>query len=193
MTTDKPGQEPPKQRRKTAVKTAARNRHRKKVKQEHGGALLTGGVPGNKGGPGRPRSAIRDLSALAFEQRIPVLEEIADDKDQKPSDRIRAVDTLGKHGGIGHEDRIDRELIRRLAEDVQAVIRSGQFAVEYMGELEEDVPGPEDELLQHVYERWAMTLGAHQAGDQPDVASTQEGICRARRQRLTPRARSVPR
>ena len=70
-----------------------------------------------------------------------------------------------EHGGIGHEDRIDRELIRRLAEDVQAVIRSGQFTVEYVGELEEGVPGPEDELLQQVYERWAMTLGAYEAGD----------------------------
>ena len=167
MTTDKPGQDPLKQRRTTAVKTAARNRHPKKVRQEHGGALLTRGVPGNKGGPGRPRSAIRDLSALAFEQRIPVLEEIADDKKARDGDRIRAVDALGKHGGVAKEEAIPSELVRLLAEDVQAVVRSGDFEIVFIGERTHDEQEADDAgvFLARAYGRWAMTLGAYRAGD----------------------------
>ena len=43
------------------------------------GALLSGGVPGNKGG-GRPSSAIRETLRASFEKRIPVLEQVADGK-----------------------------------------------------------------------------------------------------------------
>lgn len=43
-------------RKKTAAKTAAPA----KVPQPHGGALLTGGVPGNKGGTGRPPEWLRE-------------------------------------------------------------------------------------------------------------------------------------
>ncbi len=35
---------------------------------------------------------------LAAAQRVPVLEAIADDPEVNPGDRIRAVDTLAKHG-----------------------------------------------------------------------------------------------
>lgn len=88
------------------------------------GAALVPGNPGNSGGKkgrsGRPPSAVRDACRLAFQQRIKVLKEIADgvvvyrlrkDGDKPgedellklaptPADRIRAVDTLGKYGGI---------------------------------------------------------------------------------------------
>jgi len=57
-----PGRKP----RKPAAKRPAL------VKQKHGGALLTGGIPGNKGGPGRPpnelRQGIRELGWLALEE-----------------------------------------------------------------------------------------------------------------------------
>jgi hypothetical protein len=64
-------------------------------RQEHGGALLRGGTIG----PGRPSSAVRKACTLAFEQRIAVLTAIADGtEDASPSDRIKAIDVLGKYG-----------------------------------------------------------------------------------------------
>lgn len=39
------------------------------VAQPHGGALLTGGVPGHVGGPGRPRSVIRKGLLVDFDER----------------------------------------------------------------------------------------------------------------------------
>ena len=66
----------------------------------HGrGALLTRGMPGNKGG-GRPRSKVKALSALEYEKRIPALGAIADDEAERATDRIRAIDVLGRHGGL---------------------------------------------------------------------------------------------
>ena len=131
----------------------------------HGyGQLQVGGTPGNKGG-GRPRSAVRDAALLAFDERIPVLEEIADDKKAKPADRIRAVDALGKHGGAAKEEAIPSELVRLLAEDVQAVARSTDFVTEFAGERkheEEEADAP-DLFLSRVYDRWLMTLGAFRA------------------------------
>ncbi len=43
------------------------------------GALRGGGKPGNRGGTGRPPSVIRERCRGSFEDRIAVLEEIADD------------------------------------------------------------------------------------------------------------------
>jgi hypothetical protein len=67
----------------------------------HGhGALLSGGMPGNKGGTGRPASEVRARCLGSFAERIAVLEEIADSRDSSPSDRRAAVDTLGKYAGL---------------------------------------------------------------------------------------------
>lgn len=139
--------------------------HAALVSQKHGGALRTGGKPGNNGG--RPRSAVRAASQLAFEQRIPVLESIADNAKAKDGDRIRAVDALGKHAGISKEEAIPRELVRLLAIDVQAVARSPDFKLELVGDraAEEEESSVDDVFLSRVYHRWAMTLGAYRAGD----------------------------
>lgn len=71
-----------------------------KIPQPHGGALNAGGTPGNSGGKpgrsGRPRSALRERAFGSFEERLAVLEKIADNDDAQDSDRIRAVDTIGK-------------------------------------------------------------------------------------------------
>lgn len=48
------------------------------VKQPHGGALRTGGKPGNAGGSGRPPSELRARLRGAMADRIPVIEDIAD-------------------------------------------------------------------------------------------------------------------
>lgn len=70
------------------------------IPQEHGGALLPGGQPGQTPGTGRPPSAIRERCRGSFAERIPILEEIADDDDCKPSDRVKAMDVLAKYGGV---------------------------------------------------------------------------------------------
>jgi hypothetical protein len=68
------------------------------IPQPHGGALRHGGPGG--GGSGRPPSAIRELVRGSFEERFRILESIADDPDADRSDRLKAVDLLGKYGGI---------------------------------------------------------------------------------------------
>lgn len=67
---------------------------------KNGGRLRNGGT--NKGGPGRPKDKVREACALAFEQRIPVLKQIADAKvkDASVKDRLSAMDLLGKYGGL---------------------------------------------------------------------------------------------
>ena len=123
------------------------------IPQKHGGALLSRGVPGNRGG--RPTSAVRAAAALAVDQRIPVLEAIADDPEGRPADRVRAVDLLGRLGGVAKDEPIPNELVRLLAMDVGAVARSADFGGT------DDAEG----FLSHVYDRWAVTLGAFRAGD----------------------------
>src|SRR5438876_2914157 len=50
------------------------------IPQRNGkGALLSGGMPGNRGG-GRRRTAIAEACLESFAQRIPLLEQIADGK-----------------------------------------------------------------------------------------------------------------
>jgi hypothetical protein len=41
---------------------------------------------------------IRERCRGSFEERIKILEEIADDPDVSPSDRLKAMDLLGKYG-----------------------------------------------------------------------------------------------
>jgi hypothetical protein len=71
------------------------------VPQPHGGALKVGN-PGNRGGTGRPPSEIRQRLRGAFEDRIPILEDIADSATASASDRMKAVDLMAKYG-LGKE------------------------------------------------------------------------------------------
>ena len=69
------------------------------VPQKHGGAIRKGAKPGtNRGGTGRPPSLIRQRLRGSFDDRIRVLEEIADDPTVSASDRMRAIDLLAKYG-----------------------------------------------------------------------------------------------
>ncbi len=121
----------------------------KMVIPKHGnGQLLPGGQPGNRGGYGRPRSEIRKAAALAFDRRIPVLEAIADSTDGKDVDRTGAIRLMMQAGGIGTEPAIDRELIKELAEGLEA-----------------ELPDDMDAVKQRIYERWAVTLGRYAAGE----------------------------
>lgn len=94
------------------------------VPQLHGGALLKGGLPGHVGGTGRPSSVLRERLRGSFQDRVKVLEEIADDAQADPQDRIRALDVLAKYGlGVTRELSVD-EVRDRLRETVALIRRA---------------------------------------------------------------------
>jgi hypothetical protein len=69
------------------------------VQGRNGGRIRHGSQPGtNAPGPGRPPSELRERLRGSFDERVQVLEEIADREDASPSDRIRAIDLLAKYG-----------------------------------------------------------------------------------------------
>ncbi len=80
------------------VKTAAESPV--KVAQAHGGAILSGGVPGNRGGSGRPANLVRARCRAAFDERIDVATQIADNPDARPQDRLAALMLLARFGGL---------------------------------------------------------------------------------------------
>lgn len=105
--------------------------------------MLTGGVVGHVGGPGRPPSAIREYCRGSFAQRVPILEQIADGKpmprtikkgdgesvtiDITPDlrDRVQAIDMLGKYGGVDKlaltvEEQPEQQITPERAADIFA-------------------------------------------------------------------------
>lgn len=80
-----------------AKKKAGKKAGGELVRQAEGGALWRGPSPNNVPGTGRPPSAIRATARQLFDQRIPTLASIAD-KGKRDSDRIAAIDKLGKYG-----------------------------------------------------------------------------------------------
>jgi hypothetical protein len=93
------------------------------VSQPHGGALFAGGVPGHRGGGGRPPSVLRERLRGSFDQRVRVLEEIADDRCPDPTDRIRAVDVLGRYG-LGTVREVTADEVRERLRVTLELIRS---------------------------------------------------------------------
>lgn len=82
--------------------------------QPHGGALRSGGT--NRGGPGRPPSAVRETARTLYDERLPILAAIADDSSMRPTDRIQAVHELGRVGmgtAVSMEDVRER-IVRQL-------------------------------------------------------------------------------
>jgi len=102
-----------KRTKSTAKRTAVA-----KVPQAHGGALNSGGTPGNAGGTGRPPSAVRAASRASYYDRIPILEQIADDPTAANPERINAIKTLGGFGLSGSisVDDVRERLSATLAE-----------------------------------------------------------------------------
>jgi hypothetical protein len=109
------------------------------VPQAHGGALLTGGLPGNAGG--RPPSALREAMRTALSARLGVLQDIADGRairrvkvgaegeetelwvSPDPGDRIRALDVLAKYGlGAATDVTVD-QVRERLGRTVEVIRR----------------------------------------------------------------------
>lgn len=70
----------------------------------NGGSFITGN-PGNKGGTGRPKSEVRAALAQAFDKRIPLLESIADNESLPESERMKAMEMMGKYGGLQQVDQ----------------------------------------------------------------------------------------
>lgn len=113
----------PKKGRETTAQATAIT----KVTQPHGGALNSGGTPGNKGGPGRPPGVIRDkFRQLLATNGIKHVEEVlagtvilagkCEKCGHKPdrnlrlesriSDRSQVVEFLARYG-IGVRDQLD--------------------------------------------------------------------------------------
>jgi hypothetical protein len=67
---------------------------------KHGRGELQVGNPGNRGGTGRPPSAVRARCLGSFDERIHVAEEIASSAQYEAGDRLRALDLLGKYAGL---------------------------------------------------------------------------------------------
>ena len=72
------------------------------VVQEHGGALKSGGTPGNKGGTGRPPNELRGTLREILERGLPVLEGYVEGRVP--------VKMVGKCEKCGHEHE-DYELL----------------------------------------------------------------------------------
>lgn len=115
------------------------------VRQPHGGALLTGGVPGHKGRGGPPKTAIRHRLRGSYEERVPILERLADgittltltetcpecgyepkgkrievsEVQVAPDLQLKALEHMAKFG-IGKEMGVD-EVREKLAETVRVI------------------------------------------------------------------------
>lgn len=75
------------------------------IPQAHGGSLRRGGT--NRGGSGRPPSAIREIALRGFEKALPILAKIAHNANANDTDKIRAIDVLGKYGLDRHVSMAD--------------------------------------------------------------------------------------
>lgn len=104
------------------------------IPQPHGGAIRNGGT--NVGGTGRPRSALRDRLTGSFEDRITVLEHIADGKVE--------VRLVGVCEACGHEgDPLTLDEIKAatpaIADRLKAIDLMGKYGPGSVKELSADV------------------------------------------------------
>ncbi len=77
------------------------------IPQPHGGALRRGGT--NRGGPGRPRDAVRKLAVRGAARAVPRLIEIATDPTSEPKDVIAAARVLLEFG-LGRQLEVDGQV-----------------------------------------------------------------------------------
>ena len=96
------------------------------------------GNPGNAGGTGRPPSVLRERLRGSLEQRVGVLEAIADDPEVDPQDRIRAIDVMGKYGiGTLRELSVDqvRERLQQTVSVIRATLSSKAEAADVLSQM----------------------------------------------------------
>jgi hypothetical protein len=92
------------------------------IPQQHGGALLTGGVKGHKGGPGRPTAEIRLRCAGLFDEHVTKAVRFLRSKGASNGDKLKALDLLGKYGGLIHttsETTVKRGPHREVVDEVR--------------------------------------------------------------------------
>ena len=96
---------------------------------------LTPGNPGSKGG-GRVPHRVRQIAREAFADRIYILEEIADDKEERSTDRIAALKLMSDTGGVDKlaltlDEQPERELsperVKDLWESLQMIKSIKEF------------------------------------------------------------------
>lgn len=113
------------------------------IPQPHGGALLSGGVLGHRGGPGRPPSALREVMRLSLEERLPILEKLADDPTVAPRDRLKAIEILARYGigtQLEHSGQVEHKTTRTLSpSEIRDELRA---ALDRMDALNEPNPLP---------------------------------------------------
>ena len=105
------------------------------IPQPHGGALRNGGT--NKGGPGAPPKAIRELLRARYAERVGILEQIADGQaiqkvkidgietdtliSADVGDRLKALDQMARYG-IGTTKEVSIEDVKdRLSNSLDAI------------------------------------------------------------------------
>lgn len=112
-------------RKKTTVDKTGRKTG-KLVPQKHGGALLDGAAHPSRHvpGPGRPPSEIRKRLRGSFDERVRILEELADKDDISPADRMKAIDLMAKYG-LGTTKELTVEHVRdRLKQTLDIIQRT---------------------------------------------------------------------
>lgn len=105
------------------------------VHQAHGGALLRGGIPGHRGGGGRPPSEVREASRSVYARDgIRQLRRILRSPTARNADKIQAAQVLGRFGGVErlevdqHVGGLLEELLREAAADpFDALADAGQL------------------------------------------------------------------
>ena len=124
-----------------------------KVPQAHGGALFTGGVPGNRGGskPSEFRALMMGDAIGARQELIRRLEHREPCKEcgrkMSDADVMRWFDLAAKYGPGPSKGSLDPALVSEMA---AAVLRHTDAG---------------EEAMQAVYRDWALTLGRAAAGE----------------------------
>lgn len=107
-----------KAKKKTPVKTPGAEL----VTQLHGGALKTGGNPGNKGGTGRPKSEVRAAALAGADKAIPKLIAIVEDAKSEKSE-ITAAGKVLLQFGLGTQTEVSVEDIKHRLTRQMEVLR----------------------------------------------------------------------
>jgi hypothetical protein len=69
------------------------------VPMPHGGAVRTGGNPGNKGGTGRPPNEIRARMREGLSAALDLVDKMMEEPDQlSPAQKLQMVDLLARYG-----------------------------------------------------------------------------------------------
>lgn len=112
------------------------------VPQPHGGAIWSGGVPGNAGGR-CPPSALREIAREDYKSIQPKLRAIANGElaGARPSDMVRAAAEISK---VGFGTNITREDVRVRVHAQSSIIR------------ETLAPELAEELIRRIRAVWAQ-------------------------------------